>query len=406
VLTSGAARRAPPIVFPGERQGGEIDVDGSIDQAQKSAPDFSSSETMAVVSIGIIAGVIPALQPILLGGLNAAGQLTPEQIGQAGMVEGLGMLAGSFLATLFLPPRSLRMLSVVSLLLMVAAASSSGNMVLILRALNGTVSGVILWVLVGMLTRASDGARMFAIYVTAQAILATALSWIMSLYVLPSFGISGGYMLIAALALLLLVPASLFLPRSYVPLSAGRIMLPTARGLIGLFAILCFLAGILAVWVYFVPLAAGLGHDSKTAGLIVSSAIALQIVGGLCAIWAAGRLSGVSITIGSAIGCALAIVALMVLGGNVVLLVVSASLISFFWMFAPPSHLPFLLRLDPGGQSAAFISVAQIGGLSVGPLIASFAVTQHGPSGAAWVALALLLAGAAIGTAVTRFSPR
>jgi MFS transporter, DHA1 family, inner membrane transport protein len=389
---------------------GERDVDGSIDQAQKSEPDFSSFETMAVVSIGIIAGVIPALQPILLGGLNAAGQLTPEQIGQAGMVEGLGMLAGSFLATLFLPPRSLRMLSVVSLLLMVAAnamtASSSGNMVLILRALNGTVSGVILWVLVGMLTRASDGARMFAIYVTAQAILATALSWVMSLFVLPSFGISGGYMLIAALALLLLVPASLFLPRSFVPLSAGRVILPTARGLIGLFAILCFLAGILAVWVYFVPLAAGLGHDSKTAGLIVSSAIAVQIVGGLCAIWAAGRLSGASITIGSAVGCALAIVALMVLGGNVVLLVVSASLISFFWMFAPPSHLPFLLRLDPGGQSAAFISVAQIGGLSVGPLIASFAVTQHDPSGAAWVALALLLAGAAIGTAVTRFSPR
>jgi MFS transporter, DHA1 family, inner membrane transport protein len=385
-------------------------VDASIDQAQKFAPDFSSSETMAVVSIGIIAGVIPALQPILLGGLNAAGQLTPEQIGQAGMVEGLGMLAGSFLATLFLPPRALRMLSVISLLLMVAAnaltASASGNMVLMLRALNGIASGVILWVLVGMLTRASDGARMFAIYVTAQAILATALSWIMSLFVLPSFGISGGYMLIAALALLLLVPASLFLPRSFVPLSAGRIMLPTALGLAGLFAILCFLAGILAVWVYFVPLAAGLGHDSKTAGLIVSSAIAVQIIGGLCAIWAAGRLSGASVTIGSAVGCALAVGGLMVLGTNVVLLVVSASLISFFWMFAPPSHLPFLLRLDPGGQSAAFISVAQIGGLSVGPLIASFAVTQQDPSGAAWVALALLLVGTAIGVSVTRFSPR
>jgi hypothetical protein len=33
----------------------------------------------------------------------------------------------------------------------------------------------------------------------------------------------------------------------------------------------------LALWVYFVPIAAGLGHDSKTAGLIVFSAIAVQI---------------------------------------------------------------------------------------------------------------------------------
>jgi MFS transporter, DHA1 family, inner membrane transport protein len=371
---------------------------------------FQQAAIAAVVSIGVIAGVIPALQPILLGGLLEAGQLTSAQIGRAGMVEGLGMLLGSFLATLFLPPRALRPLCIAALMLMVAAngltASASGNAVLMLRALNGAASGVILWVLVGMLTRASDGARLFAIYVTAQAILATALSWAISLLVLPTFGISGGYWLIASLALLLLLPAALFLPRAYVPLAAGRLMLPTALGLVGLLAILCFLAGILALWVYFVPLAAGLGHDSKTAGLIVSSAIAVQIVGGFCAIWAAGRWSGASITIGAAIGSAVAIGALMFLGTHVALLVLAAGLISFLWMFAPPSHLPFLLGLDAGGQSAAFISVAQIGGLSVGPLIASFAVTSSDPSGAAWAALALVLAGAAIGFAATRFSPR
>jgi MFS transporter, DHA1 family, inner membrane transport protein len=371
---------------------------------------FQQAAVAAVVSIGIIAGVIPALQPILLGGLLEAGQLTSEQIGRAGMVEGLGMLLGSFFATLLLPPRSLRPLSMLALAFIVLAngltALASGGDILLLRGVNGLASGVILWVLVGMLTRASDGARLFAIYVTAQAILATGLSWAMSLLILPSFGIAGGYWLIASLALLLLVPAALFLPRSYVPLAAGRIVLPTALGLAGLVAILCFLAGILALWVYFVPLAAGLGHDSRTAGLIVSSAIAVQIVGGLCAIWAAGRWSGASITIGSALGAALAIGALMILGAYVALLVLAAGLISFFWMFAPPSHLPFLLRLDPGGQSAAFISVAQIGGLSVGPLVASFAVTGTDPSGAAWVALALVLAGAAIGFGATRFSPR
>jgi MFS transporter, DHA1 family, inner membrane transport protein len=380
----------------------------SIDQHVAASGDFTQIETAAVVSIGIIAGVIPALQPILLGGLLEAGQLTSEQIGRAGMVEGLGMLVGSFLATLFLPPRSLRPLSMLALVVMVAAngltVSASGNGVLLLRGLNGLASGVILWVLVGMLTRATSGARLFAIYVTAQAVMATLLSWGLSLFLLPQFGIAGGYWLIATLALMLLLPAALALPRSYAPLAAGRIMLPTALGFVGLIAILCFLAGILAIWVYFVPLAAGQGHDSKTAGLIVSSAIAVQILGGLCAIWAAGRWTGAGITIGSALGCALAIGALMFFGAHVALLVLAAGLISFFWMFAPPSHLPFLLGLDPGGQSAAFISVAQIGGLSVGPLIASFAVTNRDPSGAAWVAVALLLAGAAIGFAATRFS--
>jgi MFS transporter, DHA1 family, inner membrane transport protein len=382
----------------------------SLSQEVNESGDFTQNETTAVVSIGIIAGVIPALQPILLGGLLVAGQLTSAQIGRAGMVEGLGMLLGSFLATLFLPPSALRLLSILALSIMVIAngltATASGIEVLLLRSLNGFASGVILWVLVGMLTRASDGARLFAIYVTAQAVLATALSWAMSLLVLPHFGIAGGYWLIASLALLLLVPAALFLPRSFVPLVAGHILLPTALGFIGLTAILCFLAGILALWVYFVPIAAGLGHDSKAAGLIVSSAIAVQIVGGLCAIWAAGRWSGTSVMIMSALGCALATVALMFLGTSFALLVLAASLISFFWMFAPPSHLPFLLRLDPGGQSAAFISVAQIGGLSLGPLIASFAVTGSDPSGAAWVAVALLLAGAAIGFAASRFSAK
>jgi hypothetical protein len=35
-------------------------------------------------------------------------------------------------------------------------------------------------------------------------------------------------------------------------------------------------------------------------------------------------------------------------------------------MFAPPLHLPFLLRLDPSGQSAVLISVAQIGKRTIG----------------------------------------
>ncbi len=370
-------------------------------------PDFSNLELAAVVSIGVIAGVIPALQPILLGGLNEAGQLTAAQIGRAGMVEGLGMLLGSFLATLFLPPRLLRPISIAALAVMVAAnmatASASGNMVLILRALNGAASGVILWVLVGMLTRASNGARLFAIYVTAQAILATALSWGMSLLVLPNFGIAGGFWLLAGLSFLLLIPAAMFLPRAYAPLAAGRIVLPTMLGLAGLVAIMCFLAGILALWVYFIPLAADLGHDSKTAGLIVSSAIAVQILGGLCAIGAAGRWSGASITIASGLGAAIAIALLLSMGANFAVLVLATCLISFFWMFAPPSHLPFLLGIDPGGRSAAFISVAQLGGLSVGPLIASLAVPSGGAAGAAWVALGLLLAGSVIGLVVTRF---
>jgi hypothetical protein len=100
----------------------------------------------------------------------------------------------------------------------------------------------------------------------------------------------------------------------------------------------------------------------------------------------------------------LAIAAILFLGAHFAVLVLATCLISFFWMFAPPSHLPFLLRLDPGGQSAAFISVAQLTGLSVGPLIASMAVPSGGAAGAAWVALLILLAGAAIGFALTRFS--
>jgi DHA1 family inner membrane transport protein len=379
-----------------------------IDRADLRAPDFSQNETAAVVSIGIIAGVIPTLQPILLGGLLEAGQLTSEQIGRAGMVEGLGMLLGSFLATVFLPPRSLRPLSMLALMVMFAAngltVSASGNGILLLRGLNGLASGVILWVLVGMLTRATSGPRLFAIYVTAQAVMAALLSWGLSLFLLPQFGIAGGYWLIGTLALTLLLPAALALPRAYLPLAGVRIMLPTALGLAGLIVILCFLAGIMAMWVYFVPLAVGLGHGSKSAGLIVSSAIAVQIIGGLCAIWAAGRWSGATVTIMSALGAALAIAAILFLGAHFAVLVLATCLISFFWMFAPPSHLPFLLRLDPGGQSAAFISVAQLTGLSVGPLIASMAVPSGGAAGAAWVALLILLAGAAIGFALTRFS--
>ena len=372
--------------------------------------DFSRDQMAVVIALGIIAGVIPALQPILLGGLHAAGQLTAEQIGRAGMLEGLGMLLGSCMATLFLPPRRLRPVSIAALAVMMVAngatAFAHGDIVLLLRALSGGAAGLCLWVLVGMLTRARDGARLFAIYVTAQAIVATLLSWLLSLLVVPDFGIAAGYWLIAVLSLLLLGPAALFVPCDYASLANGRVLLPTAAGFAGLAAILCFLAGILALWVYFVPIAAELGHDSRTAGLIVSSAIAVQIVGGMGAIRVAGRWSGAYVTTFSALGAALAIAVLLFLGAHFAMLVLATCLIGFFWMFAPPSHLPFLLQVDPAGRSAAFISVAQLGGLSVGPLFASIAVDRGGSAAAGWAALTLLLASAVIGLAVTRISRR
>lgn len=356
---------------------------------------ITSKQICAVVFIAVVAGSIPALQPILLGGLLTENQVTATQMGQAATIEGLAMAVAAGLAGAFLQPTRLRLITVLAALGMVLANGvtgiASGSAVLAARGLNGTASGVLLWLLIGLLTRSPSPARLFAIYVTCQAITAFLLSSIYTAWIIPKFGVTGSYSVLALLGIVMML-LSMFVPIAYsiTPSQTGK-QWPTMMGLVGLIAIVCYLAGVMSFWIYLAPLCLQLGHPQSNINHAISLSLGVQILGGLAATFLATRLSSILAFIISAVVSTVAV--LIILRTDAMwLLFVGTSLFAFFWMFAPPFHLPLLIGLDSSNRSAMFVSSAQLGGMFAGPMIASVSITERHFNGAAIASIAFFIA--------------
>lgn len=361
----------------------------------------------AIVALSVLLGCVPALQPVLLGALHQAGRITTGQIGWIATLEALGMAAGSTVAAAAFEPRRLRMMAVVAMLVVVGANAltllPSVPAIFLGRMLSGLASGVVLWMLAGMLTRAANPARIFGIYITCQGIITFALTAAMTQWVVPAAGFTGGYGVLIALALLLLVPAAM-VPPSYPPLPAAHAAMPTPPGLMGLGGVVCFLAAVFALWIYLPSLAAAQGLPGAEVSHAIGIGMSGQILGGLAAIALAGRVANVLVVLMSAAaGVAVALTVGWV--GSVPALYACVLAFAFFWMFAPPFQLPLLLQIDPGGRSALFVSPAQLSGMAAGPGLASLGLAL-GPQGPAMVAIGLFALAAVLSVLGLARAPR
>ena len=117
---------------------------------------------------------------------------------------------------------------------------------------------------------------------------------------------------------------------------------------------------------------------AAVAGQAVSLSLALQVVGGVAATRLAGRIRWLS----ALIGCA-------VVGRNCVRGICDACrqrrcslrspcALGFVWLFATPFLVPMTIEADPTRRAALLIGGAQLVGGSLGPLFASFFVTDVG----------------------------
>jgi predicted MFS family arabinose efflux permease len=365
--------------------------------ADSAAPAFSSSQVWATVALGSGLGCISPLQPILLGAMLDAGRLSVGAMGQAATAELVGMALAMTVAALWLPPLALRRLAALSL----AAAAianlltpfADGAAILACRAVSGLASGLVLWILVGMVGRLASAARTFAIYVTVQAVLTLALSALMSGVVVPRFGPLGGYGVLFAIDLLLLALAVPRIAAAYPVGEKGARGLPPPRGLGMLLAVACLLAGIMAFWVYAIPLLrwAGLGEDAIRFAMPI--AIACQIAGGLFSSIMADRIRPSFAWAG---GATLAIAALALVFLAPGFWTAAVGLFAACWMAIPAFQVPLLVAVDPSLRSALLIGSAQLGGMAIGPAVAAAFVGADGPGAALAVGVVLIILSVAI----------
>jgi len=334
---------------------------------------------------GVTGLLIPGLQPLLLGALVNEHRVATSDIGAIATAELLCMGVTAGLAGSFLKAARLKLIALFALALFatlnIATAFAPSTQILALRAAAGVPSGLLVWLAISLIARAPTPERWAGAYVTAQTLGQLLVAIVLSTFVMNHSGAAGGFIGLAAICALNMV-AVVFLPRQLEPLpQAATAGLPNLRGWIALSVSFFLLAATSGAWVYLESLSHQAGHPSGIIGQAVSISLGFQVAGGLAATVLAGRIPWLFALIACAI-VDLAVFALFATSPAPPLFIAAAAVMGFVWLFAVPFLVPMTIDADPTRRAALLIGGAQLVGGSLGPLFASFFVTNTDAHGA------------------------
>ncbi len=369
--------------------------------AEVAGRPFTPREVAAAISIGVVALLVSGLMGLLLGALAQEGRLSASGIGLAAMLEALatGLVTG--LAGIFLKPRRLRRVGVVAAILLVivdlATARASGSGVLLARMLAGIPEGALLWIAIGLISRTVTPERWAAFLFTGMGVTQLAAATALSLFILPRFGASGGYVALAA-CVTLAIPLAFFAPSQMGKVeghegdTSGA---PPLRGWLALLGTLCFSASLSSVGVYVIPLALEAGLSTAVGRTAISVGLGFQILGGVLATLLAGRVRYVVIF--SVCGPVfLATWLTYGLSAQAVLFVALSGFAGLCGMLAGPFLLPMTVEADPSRRAAMQSGAVQLLAGAMGPFLASLVVHDNNVRGVLVLGSGLLLAGLTI----------
>jgi hypothetical protein len=352
-----------------------------------------------ILLVGVCGVMIAGLQPLLLGALLQEGRITAPQLGHAATAELLLMGIASAYAGGRWKAERMRAIGLINALalaaLNVATVWASGEAVTLIRALAGVPSGVLIWITIAMIARSPTPERWSGIYLTIQTLAQFLAATALTAWVIAPAGANGGFLALAVLCVISAV-AALALPHRLAPLVADGTAsnMPDARGFVALAATFLWMAFIVGVWVYAEPLSRQSGHAPAVVGVAVSLSLAFQVLGGATATALAGRLRWFPTLMLCALIYAACLLAFATLPGASLYLATSG-VFGFLWMFSLPFLVPMVIAADPTRRAALLIGGAELTGGSLGPLFASFVVTDadvRGSLGFGVFALALTVA--------------
>ena len=364
-------------------------------------PSPNLVQASAVMAVGVMGVMIAGLQPLLLGALAQEGRLSAAQIGHAATAELLTMGLAAGMAGAWLKAERLKLIALVSglvlALLNVLTIKTTGEMITLVRAAAGVPSGLMIWVTIGMISRAPRPERWSGIYLTVQTLAQFLLAAALTAWVVGRWGANGGFLALAVVSAFCGL-AGLAAPDRYVPLHGEDGVqakgLPMA-GWAALAAAFLFLAFIVGVWVYAEPLSRQAGHAPSVAGTAVSLSLACQVLGGAAATVFAHRIRW----FWALVVCAIIDFGLLFLLSNLPkpeLYLAATGLFGFLWLFIMPFLAPMTIEADPSRRTAVLLGGAQLLGGSLGPLMASALVTDTDARGALGFGAAALAVSLAI----------
>jgi predicted MFS family arabinose efflux permease len=332
--------------------------------------------TACSVAVCVSGGLMPSLQPLLLGALADSGRISLPQIGEAATLEGLAMAITTGFAGVLLPARSMRTL-VVAAVIVAAAVNAltsqlSGEAVLAMRAINGVCSGLMLWQMLQVVARIHAPGRIVAVVAVTQAIALSLLSLGMSYVLLPRYGGSGAYFCLVAMNLAMIAAAAA-IPDALPELPIGartRYRLPDLRGIAGLVSNLLQFAAIMSFWVYLPAVAQSAGQPGRVIATAITTALSAQIVAGFAAVVFAPRLPPTAVLTVCSVA-SIAAIGITVGAGSPAAFIAAVAVFGFCWMFSFPFQAPFLILIDHSRAAVMLVLSVQLFGIAAGSILAS-----------------------------------
>ena len=368
--------------------------------------------TTRQIAAGLLVGTIGVLtvgiQPIVLGELVDARQVTLESVGIVAMGEIISLGLGVVVGDLLLPASRLRLVTIVAALLaaafdLVTLRTSGDGQMLAVRVAAGLAEGMLVWSATGVVVRSANAARVAGIFFVAQTLAQAALGAALAHVVIPHAGWKGCFETLASLSLLpcafaFVQPARLA-RRAPAAVSAFRWTVATALPLLVAFLQLAALG---SFWAYLEPLGRVAGFDARSAQTLVSGVLAMQVLGGSVATVAVRRLAAVpALVLSSAVLAAATLAAHALPAGWGAPFALACALFGFTWLFMMPFQIDLALRADPSKRLAGLVPAAQLLGSAFGPLVASF-VVKGDDAGAVPVLSACFAVAAALLVLVSR----
>ncbi|MEO5599112.1 MAG: hypothetical protein ABIQ66_10890 [Novosphingobium sp.] len=360
------------------------------------APAQRRIDIAAAISYGICGVAILSLQPLAFGPLVAAGRLSESSLGAIAGLEMAGLALTSAVLPGWLTGSNFRLKLALLAALVVACnlltpfvGDSTG--LLLIRFLCGLAEGGVLAGAFVILFHSGNPDRMNALFLAVSNTVIAIISYLIPTVVVPTFGTSGPFVLMAGIGLagLAAVFAIGHKPEAMPsPVTSWRTW-PKATWLV-LAGIVLQNAGVISAWVFLesTARAASLGVQalalSASLGLLAqvtgASAVALfgyRLPAGKSLVVGGTVLAGAIYWLGHPIGAATFIFANILMG--------------VCWLALLPLSIKLICEIERKHHALYLTAAAQLLGLSIGPLVCSLFVSERSVEPAYKVGLGMAL---------------
>lgn len=343
--------------------------------------EISASELIAALAVGSLALLVLGLQPILLGELLEAGQVSLEGVGLVAMAEIVALGIGVLAADLLLSPSRLRPATALAGIAVSAldlyTLHAHGDMAFILiRGAAGFAEGVLVWGTTAVIVRTASPDRVAGTFFVVQTMAQAVLGMLLANAVIPRHGWTGAFVTLAAL-LALALPLASALPRQLAPLappaSSGFAWSP--RTALPLLVVFLQLSALGALWAYVEPLGKSAGFSAPAVQTLIAVCLGIQVLGGSCgSLLVRSVRTHAALLAGSVVLGVVGLTVPQTAGAGTTAFAALCGVFAFTWLFIAPFQMRLAFAADSSGRVASLVPAAQIFGIACGPLSASFVV--------------------------------